>query len=74
MQPFHDMSKSEEDDGEICDSGDEIDIIRRDPAKDSDASTSNAHDSTKNFIMSIDFNEPAIAIGGYCKVDPAILS
>jgi hypothetical protein len=36
------MSKSDEDDGEPCDSGDEIDVIRRDPARDSEASTSNA--------------------------------
>jgi len=24
--------------------------------------------------MSLDFNEPAIAISGYCKVDPVVLN
>ena len=68
------MSKSDEDDGEACESGDEVESYQREATKDSELSTTNAQDSTKNFIMSMDFNEPAIAIGGYCRLDPASLN
>jgi hypothetical protein len=36
------MSKSEEDDGDLCESGDEIDQMRGTGTKDSEPSTTNA--------------------------------
>jgi hypothetical protein len=42
QQQFQDMSKSEEDENEACESGDEFEQIRGTATKDSEPSTSNA--------------------------------
>jgi hypothetical protein len=72
------MSKSDEDDVDACDSGEELETTKllrptnKHPPQ-PDTSTSQPDTSHQNFIMSLDFQEPAIAIGSYCRVDPTTL-
>jgi hypothetical protein len=74
------MDNSDEDEGDPCDSGEDLDTVSDNQIgqraiKTSDTintqatGNSSSFGGNQNFIMSLDFNEPAIAIGSYCRVD-----